>query len=130
MKRMEMTTDEMRFLTRRRRLVRTWPLVGAVLLCLITGLAAWLFLTRPLLANPFTVISMLKGNSIPASTLALMAGLLPIAVLTCMILVLVMVLFAFASFVNEKKYLAMIQRIVGRTVVCEADKSERADIAR
>jgi hypothetical protein len=130
MKMMEMTSDEMRFLTRRRRLVRAWPLVGAFLLCLVTGLGVWLFLTRPLLANPFAVLSMLRTDSIPASTLALMASLLPVAVLTCIVLVLAIVFFAFASFVNEKKYLTMIQRIADRTVLCDPGRSKRVDIVR
>jgi hypothetical protein len=126
----EVTDDEARFLVRRRRLVRAWPFAGAFLICMIIGLGVWLFLTRPLLANPFAVLSMLRGDSIPASTLALMAGLLPIAVLMCLTLAIAIVLFTFASFFNERKYLTMVQRIMDRTAVDEPGKSERASVAK
>lgn len=127
---MEVTDDEARFLVRRRNLVRAWPFAGAFLICLIIGLGVWLFLTRPLLANPFAVLSMLRSDSIPTSTLALMAGLLPIAVLMCLALAVAVVLFAFASFVNEKKYLTMLQRIMARTAMDEAGKSEPPSVAK
>ena len=87
-------------------------LVGGVLLCLVLGLGVWLFLFKPLLANPFAVLSKLNSDSIPASTLTLMAGLLPVSVLMCLVLAIAIVLFGFAAFANEKKYIAMIQRMI------------------
>lgn len=108
---MEITAKEKRFLAKRTKLVQTWPLVGGILLCLVLGLGVWLFLSTPLLANPFTVLSKLRSNSIPVSTLTLMAGLLPVAILMCLVLAIAMVAFSFAAFSNEKKYIAMVERM-------------------
>jgi ATP/ADP translocase len=52
-------------------------------------------------------------NVIPESTLILMAGLLPVVVLTSLILTGAIVLFGFAAFANERKYIALIQRMTG-----------------
>jgi hypothetical protein len=41
-----------------------------------------------------------------------MAALLPLSFLMCTVLVIAVVLFGFATFANEKKYLAMIQRMI------------------
>lgn len=127
---MELSNEEMRFVTNRRRFVQGWPVVGAILLGLVISLGVWLFLTKPLLANPFIVLSRLKSDSIPASTLTLMAGLLPIAVLMCMALVITIVLFAFASFTNEKKYLAMVQQILDQTSIPHRSESEQVSVAQ
>lgn len=75
---------------------------------MILGLTVWLVLTKPLLANPFAVLSQLKDNALPQSTLTLMAAILPVAVLICLLLAFAVILFAFAVFANEKKYLDII----------------------
>ena len=109
---MEITDREIRFVANRAKFVKAWPPVGGVLMCLAIGVGVWLFLFKPLLANPFAVLSKLNSDSIPASTLALMAGLLPLSVLVCIALAIAIVLFGFAAFANEKKYIAMIQRLI------------------
>ena len=109
---MELTDKERRFVAKRTKFVQAWPLVGGVLLCLVLGLGVWLFLSKPLLANPFVVLSKLNSGSIPASTLTLMAVLLPVSVLMCLILAIAVVLFCFAAFANEKKYIQMIHRMI------------------
>ncbi len=104
-----MTEDENRFIIRRVKLVRAWPWAGSALIVLICGLGAWLYTTRPLLVDPFAVLARVHDDSIPASTLTFMAALLPVAVLTCLFLAIVIVLFAFAAFAIEKKYLALLR---------------------
>jgi hypothetical protein len=91
----ELSHEDRRFLDKRKRLVRAWPTVGAILL-LVIGLALWLFWSKPLLANPFLTLARLKNDSVPASTLILMAGLLPVVFTMCMVLAVSIVLFAFA----------------------------------
>lgn len=107
---MEITDEDRRFLAGRARRVRTWPYVGGALLCLAFGLGLWLFVSKPLLANPFVVLSRLESDSIPDSTLTLMAALLPVTVLMCVLLVIAILLFAFSAFALERRYLAMVQR--------------------
>lgn len=107
---MQLSYEEKCFVAKRARLMRTWRYVGAILLAMIIGLGVWLFLSKPLLANPFVVMTRLKSNSIPQSTMALMAGMLPVVTLMCVVLAVTAVLFVFAAFSNEKKYLTIIQR--------------------
>jgi hypothetical protein len=109
----ELTAEEKGFVAKRAKFVRAWPLVGTILLLLLLGLGVWLVVFNPLLANPFSVMSELNSYSIPESTLILMAGLLPVVVLTSLILTGAIVLFGFAAFANERKYIALIQRMTG-----------------
>jgi len=108
---MELTDAEMAFLARRTKLVRTWPAVGWALLGAVVALGAWLVVTRPLLADPFTALAQLEAGSIPPSMLKLMAGLLPVVVLLCLVLVAVIVAFVFAAMANERRHLAIIRRL-------------------
>jgi hypothetical protein len=105
----------MQFLANRARLVSTWRYVGIVLLVGLVGLGLVLFWFVPLLANPFMVMARLNGDSIPSSTMALSTALLPITFLTCMLLALAIVLFVFAAFSNERKYLAIVRKMTQST---------------
>ena len=87
-----------------------WPYIGAALLALLTGLGLWLVLSKPLMANPLLVLARLKSDSIPESTLALMAAMLPVVVSMCIVLAVAIVFFAFAVFSNQKRYLTLIER--------------------
>lgn len=107
---MVLTDEERRFLSRRERLVAAWRFAGPALLALSIGLGAWLFWFRPLLANPFVVTGGLVRGEVAASTVALMAGLLPVVVLTCLVLTVAVVLFAYAAFSNERRYLEILRR--------------------
>jgi len=100
------------FLVKRRRFAKSWPLVGILLLLGIFAFLIWLFLRNPLLVNPFEVASRLEAGTIEKSTLVLMAGMLPIMFLACFFILLVMVLFAFAVFSNEKKYIKIIDLLL------------------
>ncbi len=106
---MRLTDEEQRFVAKRARLARTWPYVGAILLVMVVGLGGWLLWSKPLLANPFEVLSRLSSGTVPAPTMELMAGLLPVVVQLCLVLAGTTVLFVFAAFSNEKKYLRMIR---------------------
>lgn len=106
---MQLSEKDQRFLAKRIRLVRAWRYVGTILLFMLPGLGLWLFLSKPLLSNPFVVMTLLKNNAISESTMVLMAAMLPVAVLMCIALAVAVVLFAFAAFSNEKKYLQIIQ---------------------
>jgi hypothetical protein len=107
-----LTEKDQEFLARRSKFIRAWPVVGGMLICLLIGFSIWLFLFRPLLANPFFVFSELKSQSIVPSNLSLMAGLLPVVVLMCLVLTLIVLIFAFVAFATEKRHSAVIQRLV------------------
>lgn len=113
---MPLTDEDRRFLAKRIQLVRAWPYVGAMLLALPVGLSVWLWLSVPLLIDPLFAMTRLSSDALPESTMALMAAMLPVAVLLCLALALAAVLFVFAAFSNEKKYLQII-----RHAACEQD---------
>lgn len=110
---MELSNQEKCFLASRARLVHAWRYVGSGLVVGVIGISVWLFWFRPLLANPFAVLSRLNNDFIPASTMVLSAVMLPVMFLICMLLVLAILLFAFAAFANERKYLAIVSRFWG-----------------
>ncbi|MBD3797596.1 MAG: hypothetical protein IE887_07630 [Campylobacterales bacterium] len=101
--------------------MKTWRYVGAIMLTMLFGLIIWLFLSNPLLINPFVVLTRLNNDSIPDSTITLMADMLPVAVLMCIVLTVTVVLFAFITFSNEKKYLTIIQRESHKTSFSQQD---------
>lgn len=103
--------EQERFLLKRRLLVRAWPWVGAVLLAIIVGFWGWLFFAQPLLANPMHVLEAVRTQAIPADTLWLMAGILPLTVLATGVLLMILMLFLFAGRRNEKKLLDIIDAL-------------------
>ena len=105
-----LTDSEKSFIDRRRHLVRFWPYVGSGMLTLLAALIVWLVVTKPLLANPRFVLSEIHRGTLDQPMMALLAGMLPIAVLAALITCVAAVIFAFAAFSNERKYLAIIER--------------------
>ena len=75
------------------------------------GFTVWLWISRPLLVNPWEVLSRLKSASIQDSTMTLMAAMLPIVFLACIFLLLALIAICFLAFSNERKHLAIIQRL-------------------
>jgi hypothetical protein len=126
---MDLTEQEVRFLAHRTRLVNAWRYVGVVLLASLAGVVGWLFWFVPLLANPFSVLTLLKDASIPSSTMALSTAMLPIVFLICILLALAIVLFVFAAVSNERKYLSIVQRMTGPSQAsrCAARPSVHAE---
>ncbi len=109
---MKLTNEQKIFLSKRRRQVRYWQFVGALLIVIPLGLLAWLYVRMPLLANPFEVASRINSEAIPATSLVLMAAMLPMVVLLCFFLVLVVVIFVFSAFSKEKIYLRIIDSLL------------------
>ena len=110
--RFSLSQDDRQFVSIRARFVRFWPVVGCVLLVALLLLTIWLFVSKPLLANPLEVFNLLAENEVSDSELTLMAAILPVVVLLSLGLTLVMVLLIFAAFFHEKKYLAIIEKLL------------------
>lgn len=108
---MMLEDNDQNFIKKRTRLIKLWPITGGLCISILLGLIAWLFFKNPLLANPFYVIDRLKENSIDISMLTLMAGILPIVVLSALLLCVVLVLLGFIMFSHEKKYLRLISEL-------------------
>lgn len=109
---MNLNDQHKRFLAKRRRFARSWPLVGMLLLLGIFGFLVWLFLRNPLLVSPLEIASRLDAGTIEESTLILMAGMLPVMFLGCFFILLVVILLGFAVFSNERKYMKIIDSLL------------------
>jgi hypothetical protein len=112
---MPLTEQDAAFVDRRRKLVQSWPVAGGLCAVVLLGLGVWMWLTRPLLINPWATLRALETSSIPDSTVVLMAGLLPVVVLTCLLLVLAFLVLSFVAFANERRHLAIIDRTLETT---------------
>jgi hypothetical protein len=110
---MKLTGQETAFVKQRGRFVRSWPIVGSICGVLVLGFTVWMWIFRPLLVNPWEVLSRLKSASLPDSTMTLMAAMLPIVFLACLFLLLALIVICFLAFSNERKHLAIIQRLGG-----------------
>lgn len=106
-----LSESESKFIDRRSHLIRIWPYVGAASLVVIAFLTGYLLLVNPLLINPFYVMAQIETNSIPESTLLLMAGIAPIVVALLLLVMMVMTLYVFAALSNERKLIAVVNRL-------------------
>lgn len=107
---MNLSEEDGHFLNSRSRFVRSWRYVGVALLGLLVSGGVWLYLTRPLIANPLVVADRLREGSIDRATLEFMALMLPVAVLTTFFVCAAFLLLTFAAFNNEAKYREIISR--------------------
>ncbi len=105
---------DQRFLTRRVTFVRAWPVVGNVLMSVLVGLTGYLIWNAPILSNPVLVMDCITSNTIPESNTALSILCLPILVLLCMLLTLAIEPFTFVAIDDERKYLAIIEKMKQR----------------
>jgi len=100
------------FLVKRRRFARTWPWVGSCLLLVLAAFVVWMFLRNPLLINPLEVASRLEAGILEESTLILMAGMLPIMLWLCLLILSIVIAFGFVMSSNERKYHRIIDRLM------------------
>ncbi len=105
---MQLTDRDLKFVRRRQRLTSCWTLAGSGLLCAIGGFVIYLFLNARWLVDPWFVLEQISAGEIAASTLQTMALILPVVFLTCLFLLLVMIILAFAAFSNERRLLKLI----------------------
>lgn len=105
---------EQAWIESRRRMLRRWPLAGgACLLALAFGLVA-LWWRTPLLVDPWTVAARLRADTLDDGTLALMAAMLPVVMLTLLGLLFALLLFVTVGFANERRLLDLVRRLAAR----------------
>lgn len=109
---MSLDDKYIQFMAKRKKLARTWPVVGTVLLAVLIAFLAWLYYHNPLLVNPFEIISRLEKGTVEQSTLVLMAVLLPFMFLTCFVLLAALVLFVFSAFSAEKRHMRAVDMLL------------------
>jgi len=107
----KLSEEEAEFVRKRESLIRSWPWIGRSLLLAVIALAAYLYTQNPLLVNPNAVRRALDDQSIPPVMQTLLVSFLPIAVSACIVLMLVIVLIAYAAFGNERHLLKIVRRL-------------------
>ena len=102
---------DLEFIEKRSFFARWWTVVGIVMLAVLVGMALWFFVTVPNFINPLHVIEQLKSETLPQSSLVVMAGMLPIVVLGLFLVLCTVVGFGFVVFANERRYLTIIEEM-------------------
>jgi hypothetical protein len=105
-----LTQKELIFIEERKKLLRSWRFVGPFLLGTIIALALFVYITTPLLIDPFGTASRLNAGEIPFSTLRMSTLLLPILFWSVLVLLIAIVGALHFAFANEKKYLAILEQ--------------------
>lgn len=103
---------QIQFIAQRKKLVRLWPVAGSFLIVLLIALTCWLYFRAPLLINPVDVMGRLDAGTIEKSMLLTSTVLLPVIMLTCIVILSIMVIFAFAAFSTERKHLQLIEKLL------------------
>ncbi|HQL96197.1 MAG TPA: hypothetical protein PL005_16100 [Candidatus Hydrogenedentes bacterium] len=93
---------------KRRRIVRTFPIGFGLLLLQFALTEGVLLATLPLHTNPFYMAECVRADTLDPETLSRMAAMLPVMVQFCMLIVLALYVCIFAAWINERKYLALI----------------------
>ena len=99
---------DLEFVAKRRALSRRWNVVGWALIALIIAALGFLFVTSPMLVNPWETMARVRTDSISKSTLQLMAMLLPVVFLGSFLLLIVIVAFQFAAAANERRLIEIL----------------------
>lgn len=107
---MSLSPADTLYIAKRERLTRSWPVVGSVILLLLGSLAAWLWLQKPHLINPWLVFEDLESGILPESTVSVMVAMLPIMVLILFFFALIVVLLMFTAMANERRLIRLLKR--------------------
>jgi hypothetical protein len=108
---MPLTDAQLRFIARRRPLVRLGTPVFTVMLVAFLACAGLLIHGSQLLFNPWHVYDRLLAGTISACMLRSMAFMLPVMSLVTLFVMLVLILFSFVALAQEKKYLGIIDAL-------------------
>ncbi len=109
---MVMTDPDLEFVAKRRALSRRWNAVGWALIALIIAALGFLFVTSPMLVNPWETMARVRTDSISKPNLQLMAMLLPVVFLGSFLLLMVVVAFQFAAAANERRLIEIVDSLL------------------
>lgn len=108
---MSISSSQKLFVEKRERLAKSWPVVGIVLLAMLTAFVVWAWLKTPYLINPWVVFESLRAGTLPESTANLMVAMLPIVVLSLLFFAFVVVLLFFVAFSNERRLIRLVRKL-------------------
>lgn len=110
----DMHREMRQIITRRRRLIRIWPVVALLLGTLTVGFYAWAFIQRPILVNPLHVLELMQTGNLDSATQALLAVTAPMLFLAVGLLVLLLLAFVTAGLVSEGRLMRVLEKNLTR----------------
>lgn len=123
---MQVADKQLRFLEKRRQLLKYWKPIMGITAVLLIGLAVWLYISAPLFANPLHTLERLESEDLDTVSLMLMAAMVPVLVTTILFLLLLLLLFTADSLHREDKY----QKIVVQLQAHDHPQNQSPDQAR
>lgn len=108
-----LSKKELRFIQSRRRFVRLWNAAAIIMLATLGLLTTWLMLTAPYLANPVFVAEQLRAGLIDEPVFSLSVVMLPVIVLLLFAVVAIFIALGYAVFAHERRYLKIIDTLLG-----------------
>lgn len=103
------------YIAKRRKLSTFWLIAGWLMLLLLIGLSAWLFIKTPHLINPWFVFEAFRANQVDVEIMEISTLILPIVTLILLLVVGCMIALGFVVFHNEQRYLAIIDKLNDET---------------
>ena len=107
---MQLDSKESEFIEKRARLLKLWPWFGGGLLLMLVFLGAWMWISVPFMINPWHVFAALEAATLPASTLDIMAAMLPVVILLFLVFVAAILLMLFAAFASERRLIRLLRQ--------------------
>jgi hypothetical protein len=103
-----LTKSQERFLAQRKFLSKFGFWSGIVVFFALVLLVVYMYFKHPLLANPYYVIGYLETNSLPTSTLSVLATIGSLFFLTICSILGIFILFFLLAVRNERKLIKII----------------------
>jgi len=124
---MALSEDEARFLKRRRWFVKSWKVVAVLVVVGLGAVLVYLSISAPQLVNPMHVARQLEAKAVERLDLEVQAVLLPVAILGWFAIVAAVIVLGFGVIANERKHLAIIDRLTGGDGPPADDEDEDKD---
>lgn len=127
-----MTPEQIAYIEQRRRQIRYWPWMAAVLVALLLAAYAWLWRTAPINLNPELVLQQFHTRLISDEELILLAARGTLALVGCGLFMLVLVFLISLALWNERRLIGMIDALraaAGPAPEAEAAAGERSSPA-
>lgn len=105
-----MTPEQIAFIARRRRQIRAWPWLAAVLLVLLAGAYAWLWKVAPHNLDPGVILDEYNMRRLADQELILLAARGSMAMIACGLAVLVLVIMVSMALWNEHRLIRMLEQ--------------------
>lgn len=110
----DMQREMRQIISRRRRLIRIWPVIALLLGAVTVGFYAWAFVQRPILVNPLHVLDLMQSGNLDSATQALLAVTAPMLFLVVGLLVLLLLAFVTAGLISEGRLMRVLEKNLTR----------------